>query len=210
MDAAEIAHEDRLIEVRAREATLVLDMDGLEEDLQRSRFGDLQLEAEHRKKVTRDVTTEGKLAGKAAAKGTLTPVGPLGSLSAEASAQGQRSFKTVEKDKEDIVLRRVVALPNGRWTFQEPDGAALKGTYLLGTKLCSLRRKEGANRIAVVGRLLVKQRDLTFHDDDPSWRDRLSRSKQRLFDLFLTHVLSGDVSHRAPGMFFLSRVEIEP
>ncbi len=208
-NAAELAQEDRLIEVRALRASLRFDLDGLEEDPREPRFGDLQLEAEHRTKVTRDVVSEGKMSARAGARGTLSPLGLLASASAEGAAQGQKSVKTTRKDKTEEVARRVLARPNHQWDVQEPEGGPLDGSYLVNAKLCVLRRKAGANRIRVTGRLSVRRKDLVFDHEDASWFDRLSQTKRRLLDLFLTRILASDDSRRGPGVLYFSTTELE-
>ena len=209
VNAAEVAIKDHLIEVKAVRAFLIFSLDGLTDDPREPRYGSLALEADHRTKVETKVTTAGTLSGRAGAKGTLTPVGPLGSVSAEVSARGERSFISTEKDKFEPVARRIIARPNCEWEFQEPTGAALNGDYLDKARLSTLRRTQGANRTRVMGRLHVRQRDLRFNHDDAGLIERTMTSKQRMLDIFMAKYISGDPSNRGPGVIFVSRVEIE-
>lgn len=130
VNAAEVAINDHLIEVKAVRASLIFSLEGFADDPRESRYGTLPLEADHRTKVDMKISTAGTLSGRAGARGMLTPLGPMGSMSAEVTARGERSFTSTEKDKLESVARRVIARPNCEWEFQEPSGTVLNGDYL--------------------------------------------------------------------------------
>ena len=208
-DMAEFGYRDDLIEVRASSALLLLHLDGLEEDQQSSKFGEFGLETEHRSKARAETVREVKLSGRTTAKGVVSPISALGSASVEGAMEGRLSTKVVENDVTDVVRRRVIAKPGGNWTFSEPDGSPLSGDYLLREKLCSLRRKEGANRFIVKFSLLVRKKHLKIDHSELGLFDRLSHTKKKILDVFLDTILADQALERINTYVSFCTVEIE-
>ena len=63
----------------------------------------------------------------------------------------------------------VTSRPGKKWEVRNPseliESQCLSGTFLSNDRLCQVERREGSNLVEVVGRVLIRRRDLTFRVD---------------------------------------------
>lgn len=146
-------HKEQEYEVGVSNAYLWLSLEGCETTLG-SAFGERVLD-----KIVEEDSVETRSSMEAdASLGASAELGPAGQVSTSVGASVTRS-RTLSQN---IVHLPVAALPNDSWEVrpQKVTGASeavLEGTAIPSTELCSLRRKKGGNRIAIVGEVQVSK-----------------------------------------------------
>lgn len=146
-------HSEREYEVGVSRAYLRLSLEGCETTFG-SAFGESVLEPV----VEEDGVEAQAFVGIEASVGVNSDTGANANASASSGACGIRKRRL----SQNRVHLPVVARPNDSWEVQPKSVTGqtenmIEGTAIPGTRLCALRRKQGGNRIAVVGEVQVSK-----------------------------------------------------
>ncbi len=146
-------YKEQEYEVGVSKAYLRLSLEGCETTLG-SGFGENVLEAV----VEEDCVETQASVGADVSIGANTETGPAAQIGAGVGANAARK-RTLNQSK---VHLPVTALPNDSWevrpqTVTGTSNSVIEGTAIPSTKLCSLRRKKGGNRLAIIGEVQVSR-----------------------------------------------------
>ncbi|MBZ9940155.1 hypothetical protein LB533_03450 [Mesorhizobium sp. BR1-1-13] len=164
--------EDKIgtISVEIREATLALDISGME-IVPKTRIGQSETAVPALREVHRETTiatvrasSEG---GKAGVSVGITASGPEAGVQLGVAASDSSSASITRRDTEMIkdVFHPVRAQSGDRWKVSMENGGALDATFLDGDVLCKLSRVKGANLVGVESRIVVKQKHINVKLD---------------------------------------------
>lgn len=125
------------------------------------------------------------------------------SLGGEASLANETKRSTRTEIQSDEEQHYVEYQGGNSWVVQEVSAGKslhtiLKGKYLNADKLCSLVRRDRANRNSVNGWIVVRQKDLEFHFDQgerKKWPflSGHNKNKQRVLELLMAQSLHQEV-----------------
>lgn len=146
-------HEEREYEIGVTRAHLRLSLEGCETTLGSS-FGESVLETVIEEE---DMEVQAS-AGISVSGASNTLIGGSAKADAGAGISGVRK----NKRSQSKVLLPVVARPNDSWEVQPKTvsgqlGNMIEGTAIPNSRLCVLRRKQGGNRMAVIGEVQVSK-----------------------------------------------------
>ena len=151
-------HKDRQYEVGVSRAFLRLTLEGCETPLDNS-FGESLLETV----VEEDSLETRTFVGYEASFGAGLEDGA--NVKASASVNADAGIVRTHSLKQTKLHLPVVSLPNDSWeikakTVTGQSDTVVEGTAIAGASLCALRRKNGGNRVSVLGEVQVHKSDI--------------------------------------------------
>lgn len=191
---AELPIGDDDCEVKISQATIVVDLEGLEPK-PGTRIGEPKKNnaVELTKTMRKDVSSQFSRHADAAVQMSLAAFGTGANANVAFDATTSNNATIEAREKQEFF--RVRALPNLVWKVSEYDGAALSDTYLSEDTLLTVNKSDRANRCSVTTSVKVKQRHIEIKAIGPrSMLKKLSTNQKRLLDIFIAKSLSAAVS----------------
>lgn len=210
--------EERLgtFTVAIEEALLAVDFYGLEV-VPRTRHGQDDPGGKTTRSVEREITETsttqaGKCGGFEASVGA-SAAGPIGKLGLNRSSSTNDGETLVAREKESFSKNHhpVKAMSNDRWRITMPDRVPLDAAFLDDNSLCQVTAVRGANRLAVVSRVSVKQKHLILNlERNTSIIPRsLSNNQTKLMKILVAKSLhEGQKTDKYAGEIVFSRSTI--
>lgn len=216
---SEVVVDQATIAVSLRQATLALDLEGLEV-VERSKYGidhvPSKLTSKAAAETVLQTTVETSRAAEAIVSGELTAI--MQSAKASASRRVNESNTATASMKEtretQVDHYPVKAVGGDKWRITDVDGGALDRTFLNYDRLCGLKPKSGRpNRQATTLTVYARQRDMDASIlKDGRFMSRVGANKERVIGILVAkglHEAASAVEYEGVVTLSASKAEHE-